>query len=75
MYLGGYRYNQPSHLYHKFLICHSFAYFLFDSISEFYYKCDDILTNGHHAVVLWCCTSHILNHFGGYEFCSNIISV
>eukprot|EP00347_Sterkiella_histriomuscorum_P002553 403367705 len=69
LYMGSYRFNQPSHLYHKMLIAHAFAYFLFDTIIELSYNASDILINAHHIVVLWCSYSHQTNTFGGYEYC------
>lgn len=51
-YYGGYRYNQPNHLYYVFILSHSFAYFIFDTIIEIFYRTDDALTNVHHAVCL-----------------------
>jgi hypothetical protein len=68
MYYGGYRYDQPNHLYHMFLICHSFAYFAYDSIIEVYYGTDDLLTNAHHIVVVAATYFHIRNTHGGFEF-------
>ena len=49
LYWGGYRYNQPNHLLHKFMISHAFAYFLADSILEIAYGTDDMLMNCHHV--------------------------
>ena len=52
LYYGGYRYNQPNHLYHMLMLSHATAYFIFDSIIEIAYKTDDFLTNSHHVSVL-----------------------
>lgn len=50
------------------LICHSFAYFVYDSLVEIYYGTDDMLTNGHHAVVVVATFFHLKNKFGGFEY-------
>ncbi len=52
LYYGGYRYNQPIHLYHNMLISHSLAYFSYDTVIELYYGTDDFLTNLHHVIVV-----------------------
>ena len=68
LYLGGYRYNQPNHLYHQLMNSHSIAYFVFDSILEISYGTDDFLTNCHHACVI------LVSYFGmraghsGFEY-------
>jgi len=69
MYLGGYRYNQPTHLYHMFVMCHAFAYFFFDSVIEIMYGTDDALTNIHHVIVLVVNYTHMNRTYGGFEFC------
>ena len=68
LYYGGYRYDQPNHLYHNLLICHAFAYFTYDSIIEIYYGTDDLLTNLHHVVVVVSTAFFFFNKFGGYEY-------
>jgi len=73
MYLGGYRYNQPTHLYHMFVMCHAFAYFFFDSVIEIMYGTDDALTNIHHVIVLVVNYTHMNRTYGGFEFCRNLI--
>lgn len=40
------------------MVSHSFAYFIFDTIIEVYYRTDDMLTNVHHAVCL------LVSYFG-----------
>ena len=58
LYFAGYRYNQPNHLYYKFMVSHSTAYFVFDSILEISYGTDDLLTNCHHVCVI------LVSYFG-----------
>ncbi|CDW75199.1 transmembrane protein [Stylonychia lemnae] len=73
LYYGGYRYDQPNHLYHMILMVHSFAYFTYDSIIEIYYGTDDFLTNSHHVVVLLASFTHVINRYGGFEYIGNSI--
>ena len=69
IYLGGYRYNQPTHLYHMFVMCHALAYFVFDSVIEIIYGTDDVLTNIHHIVVIYANYCHMKGPYGGFEYC------
>ena len=68
LYYGGYRYNQPNHLLHQFLMVHGFAYFLYDSIIEVYYQSDDLLTNLHHVCVVGCSFFHVRSRGSGFEY-------
>lgn len=68
LYFGGFRYNQPNHLSHMFLMVHSMAYFAYDTIIEIYYKTDDMLTNFHHFFVLFGSFFHVRNTYSGYEY-------
>jgi hypothetical protein len=68
MYMAGYRYNQPTHLSHMFIMCHAFAYFTFDSIIEIIYGTDDLLTNLHHVIVLISNYCHMKGQYGGFEY-------
>jgi len=70
LYYGGYRYNQPNHLYHYFVVCHASAYFLYDSIIEKLYHTDDVLTNFHHLVVLGVSYFAIRAPHSMYEYIS-----
>ena len=72
MYYGGYRYNQPNHVLHMFLMAHSFAYFTFDSLIEVYYKSDSLLTNVHHVVVVAVTYFHIKSYTTGFEYVGNL---
>jgi hypothetical protein len=72
LYYGGYRYNQPNHLYHMFLMSHAFAYFTYDSIIEIYYRTDDFLTNMHHVCVLISSYCHITSPNCGFEYIGNL---
>jgi hypothetical protein len=71
LYYGGYRYDQPNHLYHMLLICHSMAYFTYDSIIEIYYGTDDLLTNLHHVIVVFSTCFFFFNKYGGFEYIGN----
>jgi len=66
--MGGYRWNQPTHLAHMVVMCHAFAYFTYDSIIEIYYGTDDFLTNLHHVIVLVSNYCHVKGEFGGFEY-------
>jgi len=72
IYYGGYRYDQPNHLYHMLLICHAMAYFCYDSIIEIYYGTDDLLTNLHHIVVVVATSFFFFNKYGGFEYMGKI---
>lgn len=68
LYWGGYRYNQPNHLLHNFMLAHSFAYFLADSILEIAYGTDDMLMNCHHVAVLFVSYFNIRAPHSGFEY-------
>jgi len=68
LYYGGYRYNQPNHLYHVILIVHAVAYFAYDSIIEIVYGTADTLTNFHHLFVLLGTYFHLMNNYSGWEY-------
>jgi hypothetical protein len=68
LYFGGYRYNQPNHLYHKLMLAHASAYFLADSILEVAYKTDDFLMNCHHVCVLAVSYFGFTANHSGFEY-------
>jgi hypothetical protein len=71
LYEGGFRYNQPNHLYHMGMMVHSGAYFTFDTIIELYYGTTDILMNLHHVFVLAATYFHVRNTYSGWEYMGN----
>ena len=73
LYYGGNRYDQPNHLGYMILLLNSFAYFVFDSIIEYYYSTNDVLLNLHHFVVVITSFINIRNRSGGFEYaCKSI---
>ena len=72
LYWGGYRYNQPNHLLHRFMLVHGAAYFLVDSILEISYKTDDMLMNLHHVAVLMVSYFNMRAPHSGYEYLCKI---
>ena len=54
------------------LICHSMAYFTYDSIIEIYYGTDDLLTNLHHVIVVVSTSFFFFNKYGGFEYIGTI---
>ncbi len=55
-----------------FMMCHSFAYFTYDSVIEIYYGTDDLLTNAHHVIVVGATYFHLRHKYGGYEYIGKI---
>ena len=75
MYYGGYRFDQPNHLYHVMLISHSFAYFSYDTLIEIYYGTDDLLTNAHHLIVVTSTYLFLKSKHGGFEYIGIILNL
>jgi len=70
--MGGYRYNQPNHLYHQLMLAHATAYFVFDSIVELAYGTDDLLTNCHHVCVIMVSYFGMRSSHSGFEYIGKI---
>ena len=68
LYYGGYRYNQPNHLYFTLMNSHATAYFVFDSILEVSYGTDDMLTNCHHVCAILVSYFGMRANHSGFEY-------
>lgn len=66
----GYHYNKATHLYFALCNIHGFGYFLYDTIIEIYFGCDDFVVNAHHVVVLTTALGVCRSEYGGFEFTS-----
>ena len=71
IYYSGYRYNQPNHILHMFLMLHSLGYYIVDSILEIYYKTDTMMINIHHVIVIFATVCNARGTTSGFEFVCN----
>ena len=74
LYHGGYRYNQPNHLYHTLMTSHALAYFVFDSVLEVSYGTDDLLTNCHHVCAILVSYFCMRAEHSGFEYIGKILT-
>lgn len=51
-----------------FMMVHSTAYFVYDSIAEILAGCDDLLMNLHHVCVVGMSMWHLTSKTSGFEF-------